>query len=64
MSDKITILKDSYEHSETGEEVDGLTLIVEGKVKDVFETLMKNNQYNDYTEVMRDIVINGINKMI
>ncbi|ASB90506.1 MULTISPECIES: hypothetical protein [Bacillus] len=65
MADKITILRETFENGETGQEVEGLTLMIDGKMKDVFDILIsQNDDYNDYTEIMRDIVIAGVNHII
>ncbi|MEC1503970.1 hypothetical protein P9D64_21815 [Bacillus sonorensis] len=65
MADKITILRETFENGETGPEVEGLTLMIDGKMKDVFDILIsQNDDYNDYTEIMRDIVIAGVNHII
>ena len=61
----VTILNDEFENDKTGEKVQGITIIVEGKLKEVLDLLMKNNpNYKNYTEIVRDAFFNGINSMI
>lgn len=61
----ITILNEEFENDKTGEKVQGITIIVDGKLKEVVDLLMKNNlNYNNYTEIVRDAFFNGINSMI
>lgn len=61
----VTILNEEYENDKTGEKVQGITIIVEGKLKEVLDLLMKNNpDYKNYTEIVRDAFFNGINSMI
>ena len=61
----VTILNEEFEYDKTGEKVQGITIIVEGKVKEVLDLLMKNNpDYKNYTEIVRDAFFNGINSMI
>ena len=61
----VTILNEEFENDKTGEKVQGITIIVEGKLKEVLDLLMKNNpNYKDYTEIVRDAFFNGINSMI
>lgn len=61
----ITILNEEFENDKTGEKVQGITIIVDGKLKEVVDLLMKNNSnYNNYTEIVRDAFLNGINSMI
>ena len=43
----------------------GITIIVDGKLKEVLDLLMKNNLgYKNYTEIVRDAFFSGINSMI
>lgn len=61
----VTILNEEFENDKTGEKVQGITIIVDGKLKQVIDLLMKNNpNYNNYTEIIRDAFFNGINLMI
>ena len=61
----VTILNEEFENDKTGEKVQGITIIVEGKLKVVLDLLMKNNpNYKNYTEIVRDAFFNGINSMI
>lgn len=61
----VTILNEEFENDKTGEKVQGITIIVEGKLKEVLDLLMKNNpNYKNYTEIIRDAFFNGINSMI
>ena len=61
----VTILNEEFENDKTGEKVQGITIIVEGKLKEMLDLLMKNNpNYKNYTEIVRDAFFNGINSMI
>ena len=61
----VTILNEEFENDKTGEKVQGITIIVEGKLKEVLDLLMKNNpNYKNYTEIVRYAFFNGINSMI
>ncbi|MBE5880481.1 MAG: hypothetical protein E7288_10995 [Lachnospiraceae bacterium] len=61
----VTILNEEFENDKTGEKVQGITIIVDGKLKEVVDLLMKNNPgYKNYTEIVRDAFFNGINLMI
>lgn len=65
MDNTVTILNEEFENDKTDEEVQGITIIVEGKLKEVLDLLMKNNpDYKNYTEIVRDAFFNGINSMI
>lgn len=61
----VTILNEEFENDKTGEKVQGITIIVDGKLKEVVDLLMKKNpSYKNYTEIVRDAFFNGINSMI
>ena len=61
----VTILNEEFENDKTGEKVQGITIIVDGKLKEVLDLLRKNNpDYKNYTEIVRDAFFNGINSMI
>lgn len=61
----VTILNEEFENDKTGEKVQGITIIVDGKLKEVLDLLVKNNpDYKNYTEIVRDAFFNGINSMI
>lgn len=65
MDNTVTILNEEFENDKTGEKVQGITIIVDGKLKEVLDLLMKNNpDYKNYTEIIRDAFFNGINSMI
>ncbi|AWI03434.1 hypothetical protein [Clostridium drakei] len=67
MSDEnvVTILNEKFENDKTGEKVQGLTIIVEGKLKQVMDIIVeKNEDYSNYTEVVRDALFEGINNII
>ena len=61
----VTILNEEFENDKTGEKVQGITIIVDGKLKEVLDLLMKNNpDYKNYTGIVRDAFFDGINSMI
>lgn len=61
----VTILNEEFENDKTGEKVQGITIIVDGKLKEVLDLLMNNNpDYKNYTEIVRDAFFDGINSMI
>lgn len=61
----MTILNEEFENDKTGEKVQGITIIMDGKLKEVVDLLMYDNpNYNNYTEIIRDALFAGINPMI
>lgn len=66
MSDKntVTMLSEEFENDKTGEKVEGITIIVEGKLKEVLDLIkIRNKNYNNYTEILRDALFEGINNL-
>lgn len=61
----VTILNEEFENDKTGEKVQGITIIVDGKLKEVLDLLMENNSgYKNYTEIVRDAFFSGVNTLI
>lgn len=62
---KISIISEKFENEKTGEQVEGITIIIDGKLKDMFDIIMgKEGNYNGYKEIMRDVLLPGINKYV
>ncbi len=62
---KITLLTEEFINDKTNEKVEGVTIIIDGKLKEVIDLLMlKNPKYNNYTEVVRDCIFEGLEKLI
>ena len=60
-NNKVTILSEEFENDKTGEKVQGITIIVDGKFKEVVDLLMeKNHSYEDYTEIIKDAIFKEI----
>ena len=65
MNHIITILNEDFESDKTGEKVQGITIIIDGKLKEIFDLLMqKNTHYSNYTEIIKDALFNGVNSLI
>lgn len=64
MSDKstVTMLSEEFENNKTGEKVEGITIIVDGKLKEVLDLIKIRN--NNYKEILRDALFEGINNLI
>ena len=64
-SNTFIILNEEFENDKTGEKVRGITIIIDGKLRDVIDLIIKNNaKYNNYNEVVRDAFINGLNSIV
>jgi hypothetical protein len=66
MSDNsIRIFSEKYENDKTGENVDGVTVMIDGKFKQMLDIIIqKEGRYASYPEVIRDILFSGINNFI
>ncbi|SEA08967.1 hypothetical protein [Bacillus nitratireducens] len=63
--DVVTILNEEFENEQTGEKLQGLTVIVDGKLKQVMDIIIdKNDNYSNYTEVVKDALFEGINNIV
>ena len=61
----ITLFSEEFENEKTGETVQGITVIVDGKIKDVMDRfLYGGSDYKNYTEIVRDVLIKGFNVLI
>lgn len=61
----VTILNEEFENDKTGEKVQGLTIIVDGKLKQVMDIIIeKDDNYNNYSEIVIDALFNGMNNII
>ena len=65
MDNTIRIFTEKYENEQTGESVDGITIMVDGKLKQILDVIIgKEDKYNSYPEIMRDILFSGIDNFI
>lgn len=63
--DKVTIMSDTFENEESGETVQGITIIIDGKLKQVMDVLINNNlNYSNYTEVVKESFFRGLNEIV
>lgn len=60
----MTILLNQYENENTNTVSDGVTLILDGKIKDVFDAIKEKHNCENYNEVMRDVIVAGVNYII
>ncbi|TRW21018.1 hypothetical protein FL857_12280 [Criibacterium bergeronii] len=61
----ITMMSEEFENNKTGEKVEGITIIVDGKFKQVLDKIIsKDGNYENYTEILKDAIFDGINNII
>ncbi|PAF23098.1 hypothetical protein CHH49_00620 [Terribacillus saccharophilus] len=64
-TETFTIMKDTFGKKGTEEQVEGLTLIIDGKLKEVFDTIIeRSDEYKTYTDVLSNVIIYGVNEII
>ncbi len=63
--DSVTFLNDEFENSMTGEKVEGVTVIVDGKLHDILYDILEKNQdkYSNITEIIKDALFMGIENL-
>lgn len=62
--DTVTMLNEEFVNDQTGEKVEGITIIIDGQFKQVLDIIKaKSDSYENYTEIIRDAVFEGVNSM-
>ena len=63
--DSVTFLNDEFENSMTGEKVEGVTVIVDGKFRDIVYDILEKNQdkYSNITEIIKDALFMGLENL-
>ncbi|WP_342573564.1 hypothetical protein MHH37_14045 [Solibacillus sp. FSL K6-1781] len=63
--DKISIMSETFENEKTGDQVEGITIIIDGKLKSMLDIIIdKEDGYNNYTELVKDLMFAGINQYV
>jgi len=67
-SDKDNTLRlfvEKYENEKTGQVVEGITIMIDGQLKQVLDAIIKKEgRVNSYPEMIRDIIFAGISNYI
>lgn len=62
---KLNLLNEKFINGETDQEVEGITIMIDGKFKQALDIIMTNiTEYSNYSEVMRDIIFSGTSQII
>ena len=60
--DTVTLISEEFENDTTGEQVQGVTVIIDGKLKGVLDIIMSNrSEYTTYIDIIRDSLFEGLN---
>ncbi|MCF0132039.1 MAG: hypothetical protein HUJ71_09905 [Pseudobutyrivibrio sp.] len=64
MDRKLTIISENFENEKTGERVEGVTIIVDGMLKQVLEIIINNgNQYDNNVSIISDALVKGLDEI-
>ncbi|PJZ02159.1 hypothetical protein CPT06_01120, partial [Bacillus vallismortis] len=55
----LVILNENFKKEGSEEEIEGLTIMIDGVIKQVFNKIKNERNYNSNNEVMRDIIFEG-----
>ena len=63
--DTLVFLCDDYVVGDSERKVKGITIIIDGSLRKVMDRLLSvNPQYSDYTSIVRDAFLMGLNDMV
>ena len=61
----MTLMEEWFENEQTGEQVPGVTLVIDGTMKRVMDSLMvKYPVYETYTQLVQAALVKGIDELI
>ncbi|SFK09801.1 MULTISPECIES: hypothetical protein [unclassified Bacillus (in: firmicutes)] len=61
---KLVILNETFKKEGSQEDIEGLTIMVDGVIKQVFDKIKSDREYTSYNEVLRDVIFEGISGII
>ena len=65
MDNKMRIMSEEFENTNTGEKVTGITAMIDGKLKQVFDVMIKKSGgEKSYLEMLQEVLVMGIDEYI
>jgi len=65
MDNKMRIVAEEFENTNTGEKVTGITVMIDGKLKQVFDVMIKKSGgEKSYLEMLQEVLVMGIDEYI
>lgn len=65
MDNKMRIMAEEFENTDTGEKVTGITVMIDGKLKQVFDAMInKSDGEKSYLEMLQEVLVMGIDEYI
>lgn len=62
--EKLVILNETFKKEGSQEDIEGLTIMVDGVIKQVFDKIKSDREYTSYNEVLRDVIFEGVSGII
>lgn len=63
-NDTLVILNENFKKDGSEENIEGLTIMADGVIKQIFDKIKSERNYEQYNEVLRDIMFEGINSIV
>ncbi len=60
----LVLINESYRKEGSEENIEGITVIIDGTMKKIFDQIKEKKYYGTYNEVLRDIIFEGINVIV
>ncbi|HFJ9271933.1 hypothetical protein PDL68_16935 [Bacillus cereus] len=61
---KVVMIKETFKNEETGELTPGVTIILDGNLREVLEIIMEKEGYSDYPEALKEVISEGIHHFV
>ncbi|ENQ3104924.1 hypothetical protein SAMN04488168_1824 [Bacillus sp. 491mf] len=61
---KLVILNETFKKEGSPEDIEGLTIMVDGVIKQAFDKIKYDREYTSYNEVLRDVIFEGVSGII
>ncbi|AHX17163.1 MULTISPECIES: hypothetical protein [Bacillus] len=61
---KVVMIKETFKNEETGELTPGVTIILDGNLREVLEIIMEKEGYSDYPEALKEVIFEGIHHFV
>ena len=65
MDNKLRMFTEEYENEKTGKKVEGITILIDGQIQEMFDALEKKRGKDEgYLELMKEVIFAGVEKLI
>lgn len=61
---KVVMIKETFKNEETGELTPGVTILLDGNLREVLEIIMEKEGYSDYPEALKEVIFEGIHHFV